>query len=275
MGGDLRNGRSGDAEAEREPSDRLRDHLGTVIVVGVGYLVGAGFGLLGGGVVTVSVERGVGTTTADLVPVGGPLLLNAAVASVLFAGTLVLVDLLAVRILAESLTVDWAGLGGWALAATPLVAAPVFGLGAAVYPEVLGPAARTSETVVATVALAGATALLVGIVGATVPLAVVLDGCGLIRAIQLAASRARTAPHSTLRLLVPLVNGWTAGGVLILFGAAVAVIAGLLIPLVGALLALPIVLLIWAVSGFAAAAGHVWYRLRTVAHYQQTGPSFE
>lgn len=271
MGGDHRTGQSGNTGAERGTSDGLRDHLGTVVVVGVGYVLGAGLGLLGGGVMLVSVERAVGTAAADLIPVGGPLLPNAAAASVLFAGTVVLADLLAVRILAESLTVDWSGLAGWVSTATPLVAVPAFGLGAAIYPEVLGSAARTPETVTVALALAGATAVLVGVAGATVPLAVAVDGCGLIRAIRLATVRTRIAPRSTLRFLVPLVGGWTAGGALILSGAAVVVVAGLLIPLVGALLALPFVFLIWAGAGFAVAAGHVQYRLRTVTHYQQNG----
>ncbi|WP_226012119.1 hypothetical protein [Halomicrobium salinisoli] len=251
-----------------------RERRGTLLLVTIGYFVAVVAGLFGSLVAMLTV----GDALAALVTASGsaagptdlPFLVVAMVSPVCFAAGVVLADLLAVRSLAERTpTVNRSGLATWTVAATCLLALLLVPLAGTLSPFAGSALARTPVKI----AVAGATfataAAVTGVAGATVPLAVTLDGRALGRAVRRAVAEARTAPRSTLRLARPLVGGWLAGAALLLVGASALTLAlGLLIYGVGVLI-LPVALALLTAAAVTFAAGHVRYRLRTIRAYDR------
>lgn len=256
----------------------VRDHRRTLVLVAAGYFVAVVASLSGPLLVTSTL----GDALEALVTAGGSdpgysdpvLLITSLVAPVCFAAVVVLVDLLAVRTLVgRALRANRSGLVGWTVAATCLLAlllVPIMGI---LSPFVGSAIARAPEKVAVAVATFGVAAAVASVAGATVPLAIALDGQGIGRAVRRAVAEARSAPRSTLRPVRSLVGGWLAGTVLLLVGSSALTLAlGLLIYGVGVLI-LPIALALLAAAAVAFAAGHVRYRLLSVRTYRRRNES--
>lgn len=208
-------------------------------------------------------DRTVGPGAAEGVVVSSAFDIAFAAFPIVFATGVVAIDLILIRRLTGQAAANRRGLIGWGLLAvsgltlllvstSPIL--PPYGLVRLLSAPLLGVIGIAIVTVAAGVA---------GIAGLSVPVRLHRDGVSLVGAGRRSVSEFRAAPTATIAPVGSLVVGWGIGSGFLFVGVG---LLGLALGLfVFGVLLLPVVLAVWVLAGIAFAAGHVRYRLHTVA----------
>lgn len=268
----------GDDRTGQGKSDRVRHHLGAVLLVTAGYGLAVFVGLFGPWLATRRVGHALEGSVSQGRP--DPLLVDAAfsIASltspVCFAVIVVLVDLFIIRVLAgEPLTTNRSGLAGWIVSASLLLTLTLLPVTAALSPIGWFSVLLAPEVAIVTAAASVVAVVVASACGVTFPLAVALDGRPFRPALLRAVEAVQTAPAATLRPVAPLAVGWLVGAVVMLVGTGVFVLgAGTLWIGVGFLI-LPIAFVLLAASALVFAVAHVRYRLLSIRTYRRRSSS--
>ena len=193
---------------------------------------------------------------------------TAAFFPVVFAACVVVIDIVLVRRFAERATPNRRGVAIWGLLATGALALLLFPVTRIVPPygfvQLLSAPVWGGVVGIGTLVTAAAVA---GVVGVSIPIDVSARGRSLTDAGMRAVTAARIDPVVTLYSVGLLLVGWGFGGALFVVGVGVFGLA-LGIFLLGFLL-LPLVVVVWGLAAFAFAAGHVYYRRRTVSNHDE------
>lgn len=267
-------GRSGGEPAESPAiAGRSGADLSLLVLVTSGY-----FGAILGSVATAwgvpqllgygldRLRQPTGAPAVDSGLVGIAFDVAAASFPVVFAVSIVVIDIALVRRFAERPTQNRRGVAVWGLLATGALALLLFPVTRVVPPD--GFIKLLSAPVDGGVVGIGTlvtTAAVAGLVGVSIPIDVSARGISLTDAGIRAVAAARAAPIVTLAPVGPLLVGWGLGGAFFVGGVGVFGLA-LGVFLLGFLL-LPLVVVAWGLAAFGFAVGHVRYRKQTVLNH--------